>query len=68
VEEVFHQIYLHQVIMVLAELQAQVVVVKVVMQDLLEKQAEQEQLTSVEEVVVEVLVMQLVLVEQVVQG
>ena len=67
-EEVFHQIYLHQVIMVLAELQAQVVVVKVVMQDLLEKQAEQEQLTSVEEVVVEVLVMQLVLVEQVVQG
>ena len=54
--------------MVLAELQAQVVVVKVVMQDLLEKQAEQEQLTSVEEVVVEVLVMQLVLVEQVVQG
>tara|TARA_R100001510_G_C7467928_1_gene85486 strand:- start:129 stop:293 length:165 start_codon:yes stop_codon:yes gene_type:complete len=53
--------------MVLAELEAQVVGVLVVMQGLLEEQAEQEQLTSVEEVAVVVLVMQLVLVVLVVQ-
>jgi hypothetical protein len=53
--------------MVLAELEAQVVGVLVVMQGLLEEQVEQEQLTSVEEVAVVVLVMQLVLVVLVVQ-
>tara|TARA_R100000081_G_C4669965_1_gene91977 strand:+ start:327 stop:491 length:165 start_codon:yes stop_codon:yes gene_type:complete len=53
--------------MELVALQDQVVVVKVAMQDLLEKQAEQEQLTSVEEVAVAALVMQLVLVVLVVQ-
>ena len=58
-EEVFHQIYLHQVIMVMVALEEQVEGVMEVMQDLQEEQVEQEQLISVEEVAVEVLVMQL---------
>ena len=60
-------LYLLHLIMVLVVLQDQVVVVKAVTQGHQVNKAEQEQLTSVEEAAVAVLVSQLVLVVLVVQ-